>query len=133
MDEVRSLAYTVDEDGGVTDSEGTYWQDGLESFIQGKVFGFCCCGNPELMIEYVLEAMELLEWHSNTEPHPSYEEYKKRLDIIFADRRTEILMWYWLDSKEWTEHGGGVPGWLTPEGYKVMALLRKWKSEQKEE
>lgn len=38
-------------------------------------------------------------------------------------------MWYWLDNKGYTEHGGSVPGWLTEEGWKLLEDLEELMAE----
>jgi len=118
------------EDGYYDESECFY--EDAESFIQTKLFGFCGCGYPDDNLIYVRDSMRLLRnfrFSEHDEKNESWEEFYKRyrtaVDNHFKSSGAEYFMWYWLDEKGYTEHGGSFPGWLTVEGEELLDDLEE--------
>lgn len=114
------------------DPDGCSWSD-AEDFIQGYQLGFCCCGQPWLTLAYIRDAMILLKNRRATSADklPSKEEFKdiwekwgKDCKELFKTDEAAWLMWYFLDSKNLTEHGGNCSGaWLSEKGEKMLEDL----------
>lgn len=104
--------------------------DGACGYI-GSLMGFCVCGRPEdallraRRIMRVVANLKDLVWTQDLNGrHPAYEAWKKQVQELFhGDLGAEYLAWYWLDDKGLTEHGGGVPGWLTDKGERILRDL----------
>ena len=118
------------DDGYYDESE--YFYEDAKSFVQAKVFGFCGCGGPDDNLLYVRDSMRLLRnFHSkeHDKEKESWDDFHKRhraaVDDHFKLSGAEYFMWYWLDEKGFTEHGGCVPGWLTAEGEALLDDLEE--------
>ena len=93
--------------------------------IQGGLLGMCCCGNPEANLQYVLGGLELLV---------DFGYHNDELVLAhFGAQEAANFFWYWVTEKDFAEHGGSVPGWLTPEGWELLELLREWETSPEEE
>ena len=92
--------------GDYIDPDGCSWRT-PEGFLHGYVMGFCCCGQPEMVLAYVRDVLRDIKNQSCPD----------------KDSAPTYLVWYWLDSKDFTEHGGSVPGWLTDKGRDLLADL----------
>ena len=122
-----------DPDGGefaYTDADGVSWR-GLEDVLAIKVFGFCTCGAPDAALTLMRDAMRLIELRgpSNPRQHRQWfdEVYVPRLREVFGEfDGAQYVVWYLLEDKGLTEHGGSVPGWLTPKGHEVLADLEAY-------
>ena len=117
------LKYTIEADGAYLDEEGITWKD-KESFIVGRLFGFCGCGLPEEVISYIWGALKLFDLQTNM---VKFEE----VDGYFANKGAKYFMWYWLDQKGYTEHGGSVPGWLTEGGKELLLFIESHLTEER--
>lgn len=110
------------------DEAGCQYQD-VESFIEMGLFDFCGCGQPDAVREYVRQSLQLvndlkqLVWENKM----TYYEWNKRKSDLFKTDEAEFFMWYWLDNKGYTEHGGGMPGWLTVDGEEILSDLDELK------
>jgi hypothetical protein len=75
--------------------------------------GFCGCGNPEGALQTVVDVLSLYvrrEWS-----HEGYQQTVAREREIFGENEgVKYLIWYWISEANLMEHGGSVPGWLTP-------------------
>lgn len=117
---------------GYYDEEECYYED-AESFISNSVLGFCGCGKPEDAIEYVRNALQIVDdleklvWKKMM----TYEAWEERKKALFTNEGAEYFMWYFLDNKELTDHGSSVPGWLTEKGVELLADLTELIDEQK--
>lgn len=117
------------------DDEGCHWSS-AESFIQGKLLGFCCCGDPESNLLYVLKGLEIINTPYKTEqPDEYFQEWikiknKKEIDH-FVTENAKMFFYYWLDKEEFTEHGSGLSGggWLTDKGKELLAILTEFKNQ----
>jgi hypothetical protein len=89
--------------------------------------GICGCGNPDDTLMYIIDVLQLMEdYHNNLMTWEEY--YEKQHALAKADNEgLSWLLWYWLDDKGLTEHGGNVSGcWLTTKGYEVLQMLNEW-------
>ncbi len=116
-----------EEENYYTDKNGYAW-DGQQDFLQGGILGFCCCGIPNQNLKYVGKALRLLSNLSNQ--LISYEEFNEQQLSLFGSREGAYFMWYFLSSKDLTEHGGSVPGWLSKEGIELMEDIESLEDEE---
>lgn len=112
-----------DEAGDYVSEDGVSLGDA--SGALRELFGFCGCGCPDAALAYVRDAMRLVAMRGPEAFEARSKWYKSvkqpAIDALFhGNRGAEYFMWYMLDSKELTEHGGSVPGWLTPLGESVL-------------
>ena len=109
---------------GYYDQDGCYYED-AESFIATGVLGFCGCGMPDVALEYVRKALQIVDDLKQLvyEKKLTYEQWEERKKKVFANKGAEYFMWYFLNNKELTEHGVSVPGWLTKKGIELLADL----------
>jgi len=100
--------------------------------LQAGLLGFCCCGMPDENLRYVLGGLELIESlrsspQGKVEWSAWWEEHKARELRHFGSERAAYFFYYWCsDPAKLTEHGSGVPGWLTEKGKAMLDLLREW-------
>lgn len=96
-------------------------------------FGLCGCGEPETAL---LLARDILGLFERTTQKGDLDAWRRANEEV--DRRlchdTEPGLYYsylnWLDGLGVIEHGGGIGGsWLTPEGERILAVLRAWEPE----
>jgi hypothetical protein len=117
-----------DEDGyyfpipDMPQEKGCFYED-VESLIQIEILGFCGCGCPDESVKYVGKALRLIQDRADTWDNRTsmpFEEWKAKCKELFKTSEAEYFMFYYLDSKDLTEHGGSVPGWLTDKGRELM-------------
>ena len=85
----------------------------LRVFLNGW---FCGCGNPELACARLRDILKL---------HPLYDN-REALKALIPDTGMEMLVLYFLDHLDLTEHGGGIGGaWLTDKGKAVLEALER--------
>ena len=121
--DLASLGFKSDGMGYVG-SDGCHYEDAVS--VLGGVLGFCGCGDPEAALRYIRDVLRLID-----EPRPDghvewekwYEGHRAREVALLPDEGARWLVYYLLDDKELTEHGGSVPGWLTGKGDDVLAAL----------
>lgn len=112
------------KENGYYDQNECYYED-AESFISNGILGFCGCGMPDAALEYVRKALQIVDdlkqlvWKKKI----TYEQWEERKKEVFVNDGAEYFMWYFLDNKKLTEHGGSVPGWLTKKGIELLADL----------
>ena len=115
-------------DGNYIDEDGCHHDTAID-FIQCHIFKFCGCGRPEENLKYVCEALDIIAERSDITGN--YEEKcaksHQRAKELYKTDAAEYFMWYWLETVGLTEHGGSVPGWLTGEGWDVLADLKELK------
>ena len=115
------------KNGDFVDQDGCYYED-VEDFIATGLLGFCGCGKPHHAIKHVRQSLQLvhdlkyLVWEEKL----TYKEWKEKTKEVFLNEGAEYFMWYFLDNKELTEHGGSVPGWLTGKGEELLADLNEF-------
>lgn len=84
-----------------------HYGDSFESVLMDRVLGFCCCGNPEIVL---LAMSRVLKKFSNLKHDNTLEE-----DLIYL---------YVADRAELMEHGGSVYGsWVTEKGEAFIRLV----------
>ena len=108
------------------------WHDDAESLIQVGILGFCGCGDPEGNLRYVLGGLRLIdEQCPESEAHGMwYPGHADRVRTYFVSAAAADFFYYWCDEKGLTEHGVGIPGWLTDEGHELLSLLEEWEREK---
>lgn len=126
---MKKLADYKKDDG--FEHKGLHHQDATD-LLQVGFLGFCLCGRPEDNLQFVLDGMEFFaeKRPEHTGWDAWWEDYQPRVKAHFKSDETEYFFYYWLDKEGFTEHGGGVPGWLTSKGEEVLGLLREWKALQ---
>lgn len=107
------------KDDGYYDKDDCYYED-AESFLATGVLDFCGCGMPDAALEHVRDSLQLIKDLYSTENYNKWRE--KELDL-FNNYGVAYFMYYFLDNKGLTEHGGQVPGWLTLEGEELLEDL----------
>ncbi len=111
------------KDGMYVDPDGCHWAD-AESYLQGYSLGFCCCGTPEHSLGLVRDVLRTVS-NLNVlvrEKSQTWEEWKLAGEQICSEREMDFVF-YFLDAKKLTEHGGSIPGWLTPKGEQLLQDL----------
>lgn len=104
----------------------TRYETPVELVLEGML-GFCGCGDPDGVIEYLTKSLlhisnlKQLVWEKKL----SFEEWNNGGNELHPVTGSDYFMWYVLDSKEFTEHGGSVPGWLTSKGEELLELLNE--------
>lgn len=117
-----SIYYPYKDENGVSYESNT-------QYIQIEVLGFCGCGNPDSAMKYVRDALLLV----SKKYEIGYSEWKLRVDKLFPILGSEYFMWYFLDNKGFTEHGGSVPGWITDKGEELLRDIAWCLENEKEE
>lgn len=102
--------------------EGTNYEFLEEAIVGLYNLGFCVCGCPDEALRHLVECLNLvnnlkeLVWSKQIER----EDWQKQVREVLPTGGAEYFMWYYLDDKGLTEHGGGVPGWLTDKGKQLL-------------
>ena len=108
------------DNGWYEDPTGCNWED-AESFLQGYVLDFCGCGIPSENLKYIASVLQHI--HNLKEQvytkRISYEQWKQAGKELGTEQQL-YFAYYFLDSKELTEHGSSVPGWLTDKGLEFL-------------
>lgn len=106
------------------DAEGVSHSSGSE--YMSHLLGFCGCGCPEAALSYVRSA--LLGIKRVKDCAYSGEAFASLRDQ-YRDDGERYFLWYRLDDLRLTEHGGAVPGWLTPKGVEWLDALNELHAE----
>lgn len=102
-----------------------------------RELNFCGCGRPNDVLIYIAEYLRALSTTYDGREDPDWAERHDILDALLLSPKSEgakhrsvydyapqLFLAYWLDSKGYTEHGGGVGGaWVTDEGRDLLGLL----------
>lgn len=93
-----------------------FWDECLE---------FCGCGLPGPMLGVFRDVIQTMYDAVRDEVDPqSWEHaYEKREALFKGNRAWEYLVYYVLHKADVTEHGGQVPGWLTPFGEVIFRAM----------
>lgn len=98
-------------------------------YVCCAVLGFCGCGIPEETAEWVLRGLEAIDrpfQREEKEWQAFYPQWQDELRSLYGDNdAARYFFWYWCDDKGLTEHGGGVPGWLTDKGKGLRDRLKE--------
>lgn len=86
------------------------------NFMQGQILDFCCCGRPEDSLLFMRDVLA----HIDGRNRKTWDEWNADGAKLFATDGAMYFTFYVLDKKGLTEHGGSVPGWLTPKGREIM-------------
>lgn len=100
------------------------WRD-AQYFIDQYDLNFCGCGRPNDVLYYLWKALSLVDDLKENvwENKKTHEEWQADKAKVFSNIGEEYFMWYFLDSNNFTEHGGSVPGWLTDGGKRLLKEL----------
>jgi hypothetical protein len=106
--------------------DGYYYKDGCsyedaESFIQSTILGFCNCGRPWVSLEFIAKCLKQVDIYHDSD----FDEWQEENSKIIGDEGVQYFAWYFLHSKDLSEHGGSVPGWLTMEGKELLEDLQE--------
>lgn len=117
-----------DNSYNVKDAAGISYDSRLGAVCEW--LGFCGCGNPEMALSLVVDALRTL---TNTRyPRgvlplsPEADAWRERWRSEWAkigDERVQYFVWYMLAEWKLTEHGGSVPGWLTYDGEYFLTVV----------
>lgn len=132
----RLSDYERDEKSGEylhKDGSGEYGGEDKCAAMQ-HLLGWCGCGQPETAQRYVRDGLKLLTERAPEEAKGRYrhmdgswdawyKSYRERVDAFFGSSGAEYFFAYWADKEGLTEHGGGVPGWLSGKGEDLIADL----------
>lgn len=90
------------------------------------ILGWCMCGVPDQSQKAVMKALrhianlQDLVWTKDMQ----FDEWNQQGRDLFGE--WEYAIYYVLDEKELTEHGGSVPGWLTDKGRELLELMESF-------
>lgn len=105
--------------------EGCSYQT-VEDIVQTGIFGFCGCGSQEDNLKYILEGLEYINWRLEDKT-TDFNNKLIQQNEIFGNEKAAYFFYYWCDKEELTEHGGSVPGWLSPKGKLLVSILKTLK------
>lgn len=98
-------------------------EDPVEAIV-GGVFGWCGCGNPEAVAEYILQGLRNVKECRELVEQDKYDEAVKHK---FAPDGPYTLLMYCFDKAGLIDHGGSVCAcWLNEDGLKVLRKLEEW-------
>jgi len=101
------------------------WDTKLD-YVLVELLDFCGCGRPEDAAEYIRDGLRLIaERFEKPEKEFDFPAYSGNLTAHFGSMGARYFFWYWCYDKGLTEHGGSVPGWLTPKGNALLAFLNE--------
>lgn len=92
------------------DSQGSSWEYCTKTYIWCEVFGFCGCYDPDTSFKEVYDAMIAIDEEKQFE--------------LRNNSQLATFIYYWLDTKSITEHGGSIPGWLTGYGKELLKEMK---------
>lgn len=93
------------------------------NFVIEQVFKWCGCSSPDEAYDQIHKILKLLKIRNDIE----YEEYKEKLNEITGNYGNAMIIFYVLDEKGLTEHGGGVGGsWLYCKGEELFELMNDY-------
>jgi len=98
--------------------------DKPEAFIVEGLLGFCGCGMPDQCLRYInkclshINELRAYDHTDRTKWSVWYPAWVKRGDAFMG--AGSCFTWYVLDERGLLEHGGNVPGWLTPLGEELL-------------
>lgn len=117
----------INEEG--KDLQGIDWSyeagcdNPIMDFIWNELFGFCGCYQPEEGFKLVREVMNAI--NDTTNDRNCMSSYDMRNGSV-----EKVFIMYWLDEREITEHGGSIPGWLTPYGKELLHVMNEIELEE---
>lgn len=112
--------------GKIVDGEAAY--DTFAEYIWFEKLKFCGCGIPDETRDALIKSTRALRecWavirsqegkEGEQARSDAWKKLRADIDTTWNDPDLRLyLTWYILDIAGLTEHGGSVPGWLTPEG-----------------
>jgi len=105
------------QEGGIyLDDNNCQW-DNAEDFIHGFILGFCCCGYPELSLQYVRDTLNYI---NNPQKIP-YDQWVDEGLKLFGSESAKYFTLYVMDNFGLTDHGGSINGsFLTDKGHNIL-------------
>lgn len=105
--------------------EGFWYQD-AHSLILSGMLGFCGCGRPTDAAQHIRDVLSHVADRKGIDfnDKAAYPKWEAQGRKIGSDGAL-YFAYYFLDDKGFLEHGGSVPGWLTPKGEELLALLKE--------
>jgi len=103
--------------------------ESAESLILTGIFHFCGCGFPEKCLIFLRDMLSLINTYTNGD----LTEYLKNEIKTAGTLGAACFMYYLLDQKGFTEHGGAVPGWLSDNGEGLLNDLNSLELEKESE
>lgn len=122
----KGAFYVIGEDGDEEHANAT-------DLIYGGILNFCGCGDADASLVFVMRGLEIID--AATAPHPgqsstdAYTEWKRRSMDHFGSEGASGFFFHWCDREGLSDHGGSIPGWLSEDGKRLLALLGEWASE----
>lgn len=105
---IEKLKKTDIENMPWMDENGYCWES-KASYLQIEIMGFCGCGNPDEIMEYVKEMLEKL----NSRNWGLYED------------KPYMFFVYWANDKDFAEHGTTARcSWLTEKGKELLSDIK---------
>ncbi|MFH2047783.1 MAG: hypothetical protein ABIK92_21870 [Pseudomonadota bacterium] len=105
---IEKLSKTNNEDMPWIDEDGCYWKS-KSSYLQTEILGFCGCGNPGEIMEYVKEMLEILD-------SQNWGSYENKPYMFFV---------YWANNKGFADHGTTARcSWLTEKGKEILRDIK---------
>jgi hypothetical protein len=132
-----SLDRFVTGGAGYMDAEGTSY-DSVVELIQVGILGQCMCEDAEANLRYVRDGLQhiarlttaltteqdpqvdFFEWYRAWQPAWAAEG-----QVLFGNACARQFFFYWADAEAFTEHGTGMPGWLTAKGRQLLDDLNE--------
>jgi len=111
--------FQINEDNTIIDKRDGKIYGGLTEALMVAEFGFCDCGAPEKVLQYIKTM--LLTYVTQCQETPT--DSRNNAEVSF--------FLYWADTHGYTEHGGSVnASWMSGEGFDLLdtidqALLKK--------
>lgn len=99
----------------------------FDFYVHGE-FKFCGCGFPEQNLAYIRDGLEHINKFNDHRENYGYKDWYtdwfKEAVTLHGTQESVYFFFYWADSQDLTEHGAGLPGWLTTKGRETLEDLR---------
>lgn len=114
------------------DEEGCYYLT-LQDFLQSKIIGHCCCGNPDDNLKLIYDMLKINQKYREIRGDKSYSELMQVYEHEQEELKNYVtkncdkfinFFWYVMNDKEIMTHGGSIPGWIDDENF--MDALEIW-------
>lgn len=114
----------LQEDGWYKDSEGISYEYADQAIKGIYELGWCGCGDPDSALEYLAKSLQLIKLLR--EDDLKWTDWKIEVDKHHKNDGECYFVWYFLDHKGFTEHGGSVPGWLSQKGKELLEDIEEY-------
>lgn len=132
----KTLEELLNDQGKYVATNGATFGD-VETFILEGLMGFCGCGKPwaanKVLYKSLLHIESLCQFRDRNSGIPGsdsqwtkdFDSWNKAGVELFGNEGIEMLIYYMLNKAEMIEHGGSVPGWLSPLGESCLKHLKE--------